>query len=611
MKEAVVTEDVRKKGIVMRRLILVGLVLSFAFSAAGLSAVNVTEQWVARYNGPGNSDDYAKSMAVDASGNVYVTGYSSGQTSSYDYATAKYGPDGNLLWIVRYDGPGHYHDQAAAIAVDADGNVYVAGHSYGAGATSDYAIVKYNSNGLEQWVARYNGPGNGNDIVYAMAVDASGYVYVTGESEGVSSRRDYATIKYDRNGREQWVARYDGPGSYHDSARAIAVDAAGNVYVTGYGYSNSSSREDYATVKYDSRGRQLWVALYAGPSSPPNSAYDVAVAVAVDAAGHVYVTGYSDGTGTSYDYATIKYDAGGTPEWVARYDGSRSNFDYANALALDAAGNVYVTGYSQNQGTGQDYATVKYDPAGNELWVATFDGWWSQNDRARDIKVDGRGYVYVTGYSYNYSSQYDCVTIRYDRAGGEVWVATYDSPSQASGGGSQAPGGEPDNDCDYAYALALDELGNVYVTGGSFGDGSRYDYATVKYSQEDTPAGNGVEVEDPSTGTTITFEKVLAGGNTIVNMTAEGPFLTVGARPLPAGTLYEVTTTAVVSGTIGIAIRYDDTMLTATQENTLKLWYYDAAANKWIDVTAYTDKASNIIFGVSHRLSFFAVTTSP
>jgi hypothetical protein len=94
-------------------------------------------------------------------------------------------------------------------------------------------------------------------------------------------------------------------------------------------------------------------------------------------------------------------------------------------------------------------------------------------------------------------------------------------------------------------------------------------------------------------------------------MTDDGPFLPAGTRPLPAGTLYEVTTTAVFSGTIGIAIRYDDTMLTAAHENTLKLWYYDAATNKWIDVTAYTDRASNTIFGVSHRLSFFAVTTSP
>jgi uncharacterized delta-60 repeat protein len=578
---------------------------------AALPGAVVTQQWVARYNGPGNSDDYARAMAVDASGNVYVTGYSDGQDSFYDYATAKYDPDGKLLWVARYDGPGHYQDQAVAIALAPDGGVYVAGHSYGLGATYDYATIKYTSDGTEQWVARYDGPGKGNDIVYAMVADASGNVYVTGESDGGDSYRDYATIKYDPNGRELWVARYDGPAHYHDSARALAVDAAGNVYVTGYSYSNSVSREDYATVKYDSQGNELWVARYAGPAGPLNSAYDVAVAVAVDAAGHVYVTGYSDGAETSYDYATIRYDADGTQRWVARYDGSRSNYDYASALALDAAGNVYVTGYSQNSGTGQDYATVKYDPAGHQLWVATFDGWWSQDDRARDLKVDTRGNVYVTGYSYSYASQYDCATVKYDSAGNEIWVATYDGSSGSSGGSLPSPGGQPDNGCDYAYAMALDKLGNVYVTGGSFNESSRYDYATVKYSQQDTPAGDSVQFDDPSTGTTITFEKVLAGGNTAINMTPQGPLPPAGTVPLPAGTFYQMSTTAVVSGTIEVAIRYDDTALTAAKENTLKLWYYDDAANRWIDVTAYVDKANHVIFGVSHRLSFFAVTTTP
>jgi uncharacterized delta-60 repeat protein len=610
-KEAEVTQDVPELGVVMTRLVLIGLGALLGFSPVGLSAAVVTEQWVARYNGPGNSDDYAKAMAVDEWGNVYVTGYSYGAGSHYDYATAKYDPAGSLLWVARYDGPGGYHDQAVAMAVDTEGSVYVAGHSYGGGATSDYTTVKYNSDGVEQWVARYNGPGNGNDLIFAIALDASGHVYVTGESEGGDFRRDYTTIKYDPAGRQLWVARYNGPGNYHDSARAIAVDASGSVYVTGYSYSDGFAREDYATVKYDSAGRQLWVARYAGPSGPPNSAYDVAEAIAVDASGHVCVTGYSDGAGTSYDYATIKYDSQGAEQWVARYNGSGNNYDYARAIALDHSGNVYVTGYSQNVWTGQDYATVKYGPAGNELWAAVFNGPGYRNDRARDIKADGRGHVYVTGYTYSYGSQYDCATVKYDAAGNELWAATYDGPAERLGGGLPAPGDDPDNDCDYAYAVALDGRGNVYVTGGSFGNGSRYDYATVKYSQEDTPAGDGVEVSDAAAGATVTFETVLAGGNTAIFRTPHGPLPPAGTKLLPTGTLYEMTTTAVVSGTIEIAIRYDDAALTASQENALKLWYYEDASSKWIDVTAYTDRANNVIVGVSHRLSFFAVTAAP
>ena len=101
---------------------------------------------------------------------------------------------------------------------------------------------------------------------------------------------------------EEWVARYNSPGNGDDVARSVAVDAAGNAYVTGYSYSGTSS--DYATVKYDgATGQQLWVARYNGPSN----SYDVAYALAVDAAGNAYVTGVSYGGTSYYDYTTVKY----------------------------------------------------------------------------------------------------------------------------------------------------------------------------------------------------------------------------------------------------------------------------------------------------------------
>jgi len=606
----------------IRRLTVLSLLLSLFVLPCKLSAVDVIEEWVVRYNGPGNSDDYAKAMAVDASGNVYVTGHSR-CSSHYDYATTKYDSDGIEQWAARYNGPGNYHDTPKGIALDAFGNVYVTGHSYGDGTNHDYATIKYNSDGVEQWVARYNDPGNGNDVVHAMALDASGNVYVTGETDDNDSRLNYTTIKYNKDGRQLWMATYNGTGNYNDSARAITLDANGNVYVTGYSYGGAETHEDYATIKYNSSGRQLWVARYAGPSGQPYSMYDVANAITVDASGGVYVTGYSDGGATSYDYATIKYNSDGIEQWEARYNGLGDKYDYANAIAVDKFGNAYVTGYSENLWTRQDYATIKYDSRGRELWVATYNGKANHNDRACSIAVDLSSNVYVTGYSHDGGTSLDYATVMYDSAGDEIWVATYDGSANYDGqaGGTvtgtsdsdtlTSENSGPENDCDYAYAMTLDRLGNIYVTGGSFGNGTRYDYATIKYSQEDTPPGNRVQVADRATGTTLTFDTVVGGGNTTVSMTPDGPLAPKELKLVPSDMVYEINTTAVFQDMIQIAIVYDDTELTEPQENALKLRCYEPATDEWLDITTRRDTANNIIYGNSSHLSFFAVSLTP
>ena len=97
---------------------------------------------------------------------------------------------------------------------------------------------------------------------------------------------------------EAWVARYDGPVSDYDGGYAVTVDDSGNVYVTGLGNSTSF---DYVTVKYGPAGNQLWAARYDGDAGGMDRAYDIAV----DSLGNVYVTGFSEGVGTAYDYATV------------------------------------------------------------------------------------------------------------------------------------------------------------------------------------------------------------------------------------------------------------------------------------------------------------------
>jgi uncharacterized delta-60 repeat protein len=324
------------------------------------------QQWVSRYNGPpGNLDDYASSLAVDGQGNVYVTGQSIGSGTSYDCATVKYNSAGVQQWVQRYNGPGNDADGGFALAVDGQGNVYVTGYSDGHphpdSINYDYATIKYNANGVQQWVQRYNGPGNSDDLAYFLALDGQANVHIAGSSIGSGSDIDYAIIKYNSLGIQQWIQRYNGPGNSSDYVNALILDGPGNVYVTGSSPSTSAyNTEDYATIKYNSLGAEQWVRRYNGPG---NSS-DKASSVAVDGPGNVYVTGVSRSTSStnSEDYATIKYNSAGVQQWISRYNGPANGYDCANSLAVDGQGNVYVTGRSAGSGTNYDYATIKYVP---------------------------------------------------------------------------------------------------------------------------------------------------------------------------------------------------------------------------------------------------------
>ncbi|MBI4317996.1 MAG: SBBP repeat-containing protein, partial [Chloroflexi bacterium] len=440
------------------------------------------EEWVARYNGTANSFDGATAMAVDASGNVYVTGASYAFGSEKDFLTIKYGPTGTILWEARYTNGTLTagDDFARAIATDASGNVYVTGSSAGP-IGPDYLTLKYDSGGTLQWAARYTTTSSASTGARALAVDGSGNVYVTGMDAGWGWGMDYLTIRYSPSGLEDWAQRLSRStnAADYEAAQAVAVDADGNVYVTGTSkVTGLSSGEDAVTVKYDSAASQLWAVAYTG--LPGSIAADWGMALAVDGSGNVYVAGHStDAPVTGRDYFTVKYNSGGGVIWEKRYNGAGAGIngdDEATALVLDSAGNAYVAGASFNNGApaNSDYATVKYDGAtGNQLWVARYNGPANGSDAAKAIALDGSGNVYVTGNSAG-STMSDYATVKYDGAtGSELWAVRYNGTG---------------NGIDESAAIAV-QSGNVYVTGKSEGIGSNYDYATIKYGAAVVPSG--------------------------------------------------------------------------------------------------------------------------
>lgn len=422
------------------------VVLGLLVSASSFSQVN--QQWARRYNNldGGYKSDFAQAIAVDASGNVYVTGVSESSETGNDYGTVKYDAAGNQVWTRRYSGPLNRSDEARDVAVDASGNVYVTGSSDDETNESnfddhDVTTVKYDSAGNQIWVRRYDAAENdveGGEGGNAVAVDAAGNVYVAGYSSGGFDT--YVVVKYDAAGNELWARNYNA-GNGDAIATALVVDASGNVHVTGQSATEGYTETQYSTIKYKTDGTQLWARSYSNADKDPAQAY----ALAVDASGNVYVTG---------DIGTVKYNAAGTRLWAASSAGEDVAVDASgnvyvvgsggtikynaagtelwrkfvrslarSLVALDGLGNVYVAESNPNGGgsdpdiTDFDLATRKYNASGTQLWVQYYNGPSDSYDAAAGLVVDASGNVYVTGYSEDAETGYDYITVKYSQTG--------------------------------------------------------------------------------------------------------------------------------------------------------------------------------------------------
>lgn len=421
-------------------------------------------QWTTRYV-VRDKDGYsfAQALALDVAGNVSVTG-----ASNADYMTIKYDANGVEQWQRRYTGSGRSDDKPRAFAVDQAGNTSVLGFSRTANGYADYLTLTYDREGNEKWRARF-GDNAAYDASVALAHDDSGNVYVTGWSLVYDHKTDMVTIKYNSSGQQQWLARFNGAGNAEDSPVALDVDRFGNVYVTGSSKTGNTvyDHTDYATVKYNAAGAQQWVAIY---NSATNT-MDLPHAQAVDERGNVYVTGRNL-LGAREDIVTVKYDAFGKQQWAKRYQRAVKPSGYPMALVVDQRGDVYITGYTENGNRRADYLTLKYSGSGEELWVAHYDGpgnapYGESDDRAVALVLDAAGNAYLCGSSYASGSGLDIATIKYNHTGVAEWVARYNDPRNFS---------------ESAYDIALDTLGNAYVTGASSSQESHSDIVTLKYN---------------------------------------------------------------------------------------------------------------------------------
>jgi len=416
----------------------------FALMASLVAAVMLTgemaqaqvwEEWVATYNGPTNLSDLAWCLDRSAEGPIFVSGGGHGVMGGWDIITVMYNSSGAQQWVDLYDGPAQGSDVANDLIVDEmlDDYSYAYVTGFSEGIQMDFVTLKYNTSGHRLWVQRYDGPAHGHDEAVAIAAAAGSDICVTGYSEGNGTDADFLTIQYSQSGAQQWVARYDGGTNHHDEARCLTVDNFGNVFVAGRGVSDSSSGFDFdgLLVKYNSAGVLQWTARYDGPEHP-DDCFD---AIEHDQNGNIYVAGTTTDNGADKDYLVVKYNASGQQLWAAIYGDSYNDDDEAWAIGLDQAANVFVTGYCKEYSY-PHCTTIKYSSDGAQLWVQSYAGLSNESSWGNALRLDYIGNVYVTGSYGDPDLETFALTLKYSSDGVPQWSILYDSPDSVASEGN-------------------------------------------------------------------------------------------------------------------------------------------------------------------------------
>jgi hypothetical protein len=425
----------------------------------------VSQQWAQRTFSPDHGDDAPCGVAVDSAGNIYVGGRAFRLDIYDNFSVTKFTPEGQRLWTALYNSGIYSFDIPYDFTRDVAGNLYLTGIS----GPDDYLTVKFNAQGELQWVAEYDSPNHGADRAMKIVVDERGNVYVTGESAGVApyqGQPDCVTIKYNAQGVQEWVARYDGAPHGAEEGLDLALDAEGQVYVLC-----QSSRQsvpyygsDWVLLKYSPHGALELDIRY----SPPYAMYDPPFGFVLDDEANIYVA-----CNTYLGLTINKYSSLGIHFWQVT-DNLPGGLNYGK-IARDANGDLVITGLGSFYSNGFSYTTVKYTADGIQEWVKISK---AAHCRPLDLMIDAERNIYLTGYqnvpgeSWSIASH----TLKYNPQGVMDWIAQY--RYRLNDGGFTE-----------GTALTMDNQGSVIVAGiFQFGGGiTDSDILTVKYNQT---AGN-------------------------------------------------------------------------------------------------------------------------
>ncbi|MBN8692629.1 MAG: T9SS type A sorting domain-containing protein [Bacteroidetes bacterium] len=459
------------------------IIIFIILSVTIFSQSQVNIDWVKTYsNGTTDTVMRAIDMAIDDSGAIYITGLGcSNIPNTTDIVIVKYDSQGNQKWVNRFNKGGtSTFNKPNSIKIDSAGNVYVAGVS-----TFGMLTLKYSSVGNLIWDKSY-ASANLNEA-HDLEVDNSGNVYTTGISDYNGITCLHTTLKYNSSGNMLWMVNdtFNVAGGYGLSH--LTLDKYNNVFVLFRSFDTLY----YAckTIKYNTAGTKQWEQIYLGSNLLSGA---TPVDVQIDNNSNVLVQVYDRKIG----YVVVKYSNNGGLNWISKYDNDTSsvfiNSCLPSAMAIDGNDNVFQTGTVYPWYGGLDaFCTIKTNSIGNNIWIKNHTDSCLNWDMAYDIATDGSNNIYVTGLSCDDSTDNDIVTLRYDQNGNVNWKSRYQNVNSEEG-----------------YKVKVSPDGSVYAFGIQYVVNSNYrsQFVLIKYIQnllginEYTNGLNAVIYPNPNSG---------------------------------------------------------------------------------------------------------------